>query len=97
MPHLSPLGKGRLTGGEPGEWFATKKDPLTRLLRIATEIRRVRIERAKRELAQGERSLAAIAREVGFGNSKRLNEVLHRELGVSPVAFRRQRQLKTST
>jgi LacI family transcriptional regulator len=63
---------------------------------IATEIRRVRIERAKRELAQGQRSLAAIARDVGFGNSKRLYEVFHRELGVSPDAFRRQRQLKTS-
>ena len=63
---------------------------------IATEIRRVRIERAKRELAQGQRSLATIARDVGFGNSKRLYEVFHRELGVSPDAFRRQRQLKTS-
>ena len=36
---------------------------------IAMEIRRVRIERAKRELAQGDRRLAAIARDVGFGSS----------------------------
>jgi LacI family transcriptional regulator len=64
---------------------------------IATEIRRVRIERAKRELAQGQRSLAAIARDVGFGTTQRLYEVFRRELGVSPGAYRRQRQLKTAT
>lgn len=64
---------------------------------IATEIRRVRIERAKRELTQGQRSLAAIARDAGFGNEKRLSEVFRRELGVSPGAYRRQRQLKPPT
>ena len=61
---------------------------------IATEIRRVRIERAKRELAQGERPLAAIARDVGFGTIQRLYEVFRRELGVSPGEYRRQRQLR---
>lgn len=64
---------------------------------VATEIRRVRIERAKRELAQGQRSLTAIARDTGFGTSQRLQEVFRRELGVSPGAYRRQRQLKTTT
>jgi LacI family transcriptional regulator len=64
---------------------------------VATEIRRVRIERAKRELAQGQRSLAAIACDVGFGTIQRLYEVFRRELGVSPGAYRRQRQLKTTT
>jgi LacI family transcriptional regulator len=59
---------------------------------IATEIRRVRIERAKRELAQGNRALAEIAHEVGFGTIQRLYEVFRRELGVSPGEYRKQRQ-----
>lgn len=61
---------------------------------VATEIRRVRIERAKRELAQSDRTLAAIARDVGFGTIQRLYEVFHRELGVSPGAYRRLRRVK---
>ncbi len=61
---------------------------------IATEIRRVRIERAKRELAQSGRPLAAIARDVGFGTIQRLDEVFRRELGMSPGAYRKQRQLR---
>ncbi len=61
---------------------------------IATEIRRVRIERAKRELAQSDRPLDAIARDVGFGNIQRLYEVFRRELGVSPGEYRSQRVSK---
>ena len=61
---------------------------------VATEIRRVRLERSKRELAQSERSLAAIARDVGFGTIQRLYEVFRREVGLSPGEYRRQRQLK---
>ncbi len=61
---------------------------------IATEIRRVRIERAKRELAQSDRTLDAIARDVGFGNIQRLYEVFRRELGMTPGEYRRrQRQV----
>lgn len=59
---------------------------------IATEIRRVRIERAKRELAQSERPLAQIARAVGFGTLQRLYEVFRREVGIAPSAYREQRQ-----
>jgi LacI family transcriptional regulator len=62
---------------------------------IATEIRRVRIERAKRELAQSDRALAAIARDAGFGTIQRLYEVFRRELGMSPGAYRKQRQLRS--
>ena len=62
---------------------------------VATEIRRVRIERAKRELAQTDRSLAAIARDVGFGTIQRLYEVFRREVGVAPGEYRLQRQLKS--
>lgn len=60
---------------------------------IATEIRRVRIERAKRELAQSNRSLKEIARNVGFGEAIRMYEVFCRELGVSPSKYRHQRQI----
>jgi LacI family transcriptional regulator len=62
---------------------------------IASEIRRVRIERAKRELVQSDRSLAQIARAVGFRTIQRLYEVFRRELGVSPGDYRLQRRLKS--
>jgi len=62
---------------------------------VATEIRRVRLERAKRELAQSDRPLAAIARDVGFGTIQRLYEVFSRELGISPGEYRKQRQLRS--
>ncbi len=61
---------------------------------IATEIRRVRIERAKRELTQSDRLLSEIARNVGFGETMRMYEVFRRELGVTPSEYRKQRQLK---
>jgi LacI family transcriptional regulator len=63
---------------------------------IATEIRRVRIERAKRELAQSNESLDRIAREVGFGSIQRLYEVFRREIGVAPGEYRLQRHLRSS-
>jgi LacI family transcriptional regulator len=60
---------------------------------IAAEIRRARIERAKRELVQGDRPLAAIAQDVGFGILQRLDEVFRREVGIAPSEYRRQRRL----
>jgi LacI family transcriptional regulator len=59
---------------------------------VATEIRRVRIERAKRELVQSPRSIDAIARDVGFADIQRLSEVFRRELGISPGEYRKQRR-----
>jgi len=64
---------------------------------IAAEIRRVRIERAKRELTQTDQSIATIARNVGFGESMRMYEVFRRELGVTPSEYRKQRQLENGT
>lgn len=61
---------------------------------IVTEIRRVRIERAKRELSQSNRRLSEIARDVGFGEVMRMYEVFRRELGVTPSEYRKQRQLE---
>ncbi|MEM1354011.1 MAG: substrate-binding domain-containing protein [Planctomycetota bacterium] len=57
---------------------------------VATEIRRVRVERAKRELTESDRRVADIAKEVGFGDPMRLYEVFRREFGLSPSAFRKQ-------
>jgi LacI family transcriptional regulator len=48
---------------------------------IVAEIRRVRIERAKRKLVEGTRSIKEIARESGFGSSLRMYEVFLREGG----------------
>jgi LacI family transcriptional regulator len=60
---------------------------------IATEIRRVRLERAKRELTQSTRLLSDIARDVGFGEPMRMYEVFRRELGITPSEYRKQRQI----
>ncbi len=59
---------------------------------IAAEIRRVRIERAKRLLTETKRSMAEIARDAGFGNAIRLCEVFRREVGTAPGDYRRQRE-----
>jgi LacI family transcriptional regulator len=60
---------------------------------IVAEIRRVRIERAKRELVQSTRRLSDIARDVGFGESVRMYEVFRREVGVTPSEYRKQRRV----
>lgn len=60
---------------------------------IADEIRRVRIERAKRELSHSQRRLAEIARDTGFGDRMRMYDVFRRELGVTPRDYRRQRKI----
>jgi LacI family transcriptional regulator len=57
---------------------------------VAAMVQFVRLERAKRELAQGERLLRAIARDVGFGTRARMSEAFRRELGMTPAAYRRQ-------
>ena len=61
---------------------------------IAREIRRVRIERAKRELARTDRSIATISRAVGFGDPMRMYEVFRRELSITPSQYRKERQVK---
>ena len=59
---------------------------------IASEICRVRLERAKRELVQSDRSLDTIARDVGFGTRRQMCEVFSRELGATPRAYRKERR-----
>ena len=59
---------------------------------IATEIRRVRIERANASWHRAtERSTRS--RDVGFGTIQRLYEVFRRELGIAPGEYRKQRKL----
>ncbi len=57
---------------------------------ITEEIRRVRVERVKRELVQSNRSLKEIAADVGLPNPQRLCEVFRREVGTSPGNYREQ-------
>jgi LacI family transcriptional regulator len=64
---------------------------------IGAEIQRVRIERAKRELAQNERSIQEIALDAGFGRAKRMYEAFRRELGVTPREYRKKRQVESET
>lgn len=59
---------------------------------VATQIRLIRLERAKREVAQGNRSFAKIAQAVGFGSYHRLFSIFRRELGMTPSAYRKKHQ-----
>jgi LacI family transcriptional regulator len=63
---------------------------------IAAEIRRVRIERAKRELARTGESLKSIARNVGFVEPKQMYQVFCRDVGVTPTEYRRQRRVNAA-
>ena len=58
---------------------------------IGKVIRQIRMDRAKRALLQDDKSMSAIAQEVGFIQPERMNEVFRRELGMSPTAFRKSR------
>jgi len=61
---------------------------------ISAEIQRVRIERAKRELAQSKRPIREIAQDVGFGRSMRMYEAFRRELGITPREYRKKRRIE---
>jgi LacI family transcriptional regulator len=61
---------------------------------IAQEIRRVRMERAKRELAETDKPLSRIAVNVGFGQLTQMYQVFCRETGNSPLHYRKQRQIQ---
>ncbi len=57
---------------------------------VAVEITRLRLERVKRELAEGRDSIEAIARRTGFTSIRTLNDQFKRSTGLSPTAFREQ-------
>jgi AraC family transcriptional regulator len=55
-------------------------------------VTRQRIERAKRMLAQGDRSVAEIGFEVGFGESSSFTAAFRKMTGTTPARFRRQQE-----
>jgi AraC-like DNA-binding protein len=59
---------------------------------LAAEIRRVRIEEAKRLLLESGKSISEIARMSGFGHEDLLARVFRRGLGMTPSQYRRQHQ-----
>jgi LacI family transcriptional regulator len=56
----------------------------------AEEIRRVRIDRAKRLLIETDAGMEGVARGAGFSSANQFSETFRRETGVSPSQFRRQ-------
>jgi LacI family transcriptional regulator len=58
----------------------------------AAEIRRVRIEEAKRLLVDSDRSIADIGRASGFGHQDLFSRVFRRGVGVTPSQFRKRHQ-----
>ena len=60
---------------------------------VAQEIRRARIELAKRLLAGGTRSIGEIAKLTGFKSNVSLSVIFRREAGLTPSQYRAQRSL----
>jgi LacI family transcriptional regulator len=58
----------------------------------AAEIRRVRIELAKKLLVETDRAIADISRAAGFGHQDLFSRIFRRSVGVTPTDFRRQHQ-----
>jgi LacI family transcriptional regulator len=56
----------------------------------AAEIRRVRLEEAKRLLIQSDRTIADIARSTGFGQQDLFSRTFRRAVGLAPSEYRRQ-------
>jgi AraC family transcriptional regulator len=50
--------------------------------------RRLRIERAAAEIAQGDAPLAAVATEAGFADQSHFTRLFKRQLGTTPAAYR---------
>jgi LacI family transcriptional regulator len=59
---------------------------------LAAEIRRVRIEEAKRLLVDTDRSIADIGRASGFGHQDLFSRVFRRGVGMTPSQFRKRHQ-----
>ncbi len=54
----------------------------------AEYVERVRLEAARRALAEGDDPVAAVARRCGFGTAESLRRAFHRRLGVAPSDYR---------
>jgi transcriptional regulator GlxA family with amidase domain len=57
---------------------------------VAAEIQRLRVERAKRLLADSELAVKNVAVRSGFANAQRLDEAFRRSEGISPGQFRQR-------
>jgi LacI family transcriptional regulator len=57
---------------------------------ISEEVQRVRLERAKRELVQSNRTVKEIAADVGFLRAARMIEAFRRTLGQTPGEYRKR-------
>lgn len=57
---------------------------------ISDEIRRLRIEKAKRLLNESDRAIYSIPHEVGFASYDAMNKIFHREVGMTPGQYRKQ-------
>jgi LacI family transcriptional regulator len=58
------------------------------------EIRRARVERARRMLAETDLGLLHVAKAAGFGTPDRLRTALRRETGLAPAAYREKFRLR---
>lgn len=56
---------------------------------VASEVRRLRTQLAKRMLTEPDRQISQIAHETGFKSAKRMHDVFIREVGVSPSEYRK--------
>jgi transcriptional regulator GlxA family with amidase domain len=54
----------------------------------ATYVERVRIEAARRALAEGDEPVETLARRLGFGTGETLRRAFHRHVGVAPSDYR---------
>lgn len=57
---------------------------------VSQEIRRLRLQRAKRLLADLSYTIAEVAAECGFGRPQLFSTVFRREVGITPSAYREQ-------
>jgi AraC-like DNA-binding protein len=57
---------------------------------VAAEMRRVRIEHAKRLLIGSDLAIAAIAKRAGYSSNPQMTRVFQRELGVTPRTYRQK-------
>lgn len=64
----------------------------------AAYVERVRVEAARRALAEGDEPVEALARRLGFGTAETLRRAFHRHVGVAPSDYRaRFRGARVST
>ncbi len=59
---------------------------------IHAEIQRVRLERAQRLLLESNLAMPQVAAAAGYGSAAYLSQVFRKELGITPVQYRRQKR-----